>query len=145
MSAKSLAMLTSMALIGTILGADDNVRQHRPMEDKKDKPKDPVHPFAGVDEKLFSFLLDDPTINYQNVIDLKEFLFVPVQLIPLDKAMDIIRYVQNNNKKMLKNLNVFEADIQLFDTIYTVKVVATNRKNANLKMLRKVNTINDLK
>lgn len=140
-STRSLAMVLAMSAIATSDLTSNNVPKEQPKQ-----PKTPKHPFHGVGDKLFSMLLEDPYINYEDIFNInKNYIFVPMEMIPMDDAMSIVRYISSNDRRKCKNMQTFEVEAELFGNVQTVRTIATNMKNANKKLERKAFAIIQLK
>lgn len=138
---KNNAAVLSLAMAVAAAGINQSDVQ-QPQQPKRKVPA--PHPFLGKNVKLFVYLLEDETINADDVTNLKKYLSVPVEMIPYKDAFDIVNYINSNRKSSYKNMGVYETDVEILGVLYPARIIATNQKNANRKFLVKLNTINQL-
>lgn len=134
----SLAM--AMAL-GSVMGSTTS---EQPVKEKPKQPSKPKHPFLNNPTPLFVFLLEDETINAEDVFNLKKYISVPVEMIPFDEAFKIVDYINKNRKSSYRNMNMFETEVEVIGKVYTTRVIAVNAKNAKKKVVSKLQTVNTL-
>lgn len=111
--------------------------QHRSIE----KPIGFKHPFSNVPDKLYTLMLDTPFINATDMEVFKHWLLIPMELIPMERAVYIASEIEIMSRRTFTNCSEFEAPMEYDGKLYTLKVVAMNEKNAKKKIFQKMELV----